>query len=147
MATIIVLNFFIVQGLYSQHFIFYVSHSWAQEARVLRYTGLKRYARDKHSSLLGPIVFYVENEVFWIQWVVVLEVVNGKKVEAPKFCRFPVSESGRPRCRQGFIAFFLSLECWSCLLGPVLLNFLRQYILPCHNKLECLPLSVTSTVI
>ncbi len=43
--------------------------------------------------------------------VVVLEEVNGKKVEVPKFCRFPVSESGRPRCRQGFIAFFLSLEC------------------------------------
>jgi hypothetical protein len=30
----------------------------AQEARVLRYTGLKRLARDKHSSLPGPFVSY-----------------------------------------------------------------------------------------
>ncbi len=39
-------------GWYSQHFI----HKWAQQARVLHYTRLKRLSSDKHSSLLGPYV-------------------------------------------------------------------------------------------
>jgi hypothetical protein len=32
-------------------------------SRVLHYTWLKRLARDKHSSLLGPFVSYEETEV------------------------------------------------------------------------------------
>ncbi len=38
------------QGLYSQHFIFFVTYEFAQEARALHYTRLERIARDKHSS-------------------------------------------------------------------------------------------------
>ncbi len=50
-------------GSYSQHFIFFVTCEWVQQARVLQYTRLERLARDKHSSLLGPFVSYEENGV------------------------------------------------------------------------------------
>jgi hypothetical protein len=44
--------------------IFLVTFEWAQEARMLQYTRFKRWAKDKHSSLLGPIVSYEEDKVF-----------------------------------------------------------------------------------
>jgi hypothetical protein len=55
------------QGPYSQHVIFSASNKWAQLAIVLHYTWLKRLARDKHSSLLGPFVIYKENKVLRIR--------------------------------------------------------------------------------
>jgi hypothetical protein len=45
------------QGIYSQHFISFVTYQWSHEARVLHYTRLDRLARDKHSSLLVPFKF------------------------------------------------------------------------------------------
>ncbi len=50
------------QGAYSQHFIFFITCHWTKLARVLHYTRLERLAWDKHSSLLGPLVSYEENE-------------------------------------------------------------------------------------
>ncbi len=49
---------------YPRVHIFIVTFEWAQEATVLQYTRLERRARDKHSSLLGPIVSYEEDKVF-----------------------------------------------------------------------------------
>ncbi len=37
----------------------------ATSVRVWNYTGFEKLAKDKHSSLLGPFIFYEENEVFW----------------------------------------------------------------------------------
>jgi hypothetical protein len=45
-------------GPYSQHFIFFVTYEWAEQARVLYCTKLEGLARDKHSSKLGPFVGY-----------------------------------------------------------------------------------------
>jgi hypothetical protein len=42
---------------------FFVTCKCAQYARLLHYTELKRLARAKHSSLLGPFISYKENEV------------------------------------------------------------------------------------
>jgi len=39
-------------------FIFIVPYEWAQEAEVLHYTKLERFARDKPSILLFPFVKY-----------------------------------------------------------------------------------------
>jgi hypothetical protein len=47
-------------GPYSQHFIFSVTNEWAQY-----YTCLEKLASEKHSSLLGQLVSYRKNEVFW----------------------------------------------------------------------------------
>ncbi len=44
----------------SQHFIFFVTHKKAQQARVLQYTWLEKFTRDKHFSLLGSFVSYGE---------------------------------------------------------------------------------------
>ncbi len=52
-------------GLYSQHFIFFVTYEWTKKARMLHYAGLESLARDKYSSLLGPFVSYEENDVLW----------------------------------------------------------------------------------
>jgi hypothetical protein len=41
------------QEPYSQHFIFFLTYEWAQEAGVLRNFRLERLAGDKPSSLLG----------------------------------------------------------------------------------------------
>jgi hypothetical protein len=49
--------------LYSQHFIFFVTYEWAQNARVLHLTRLETLIRDKHSSLLGSFLNILENEV------------------------------------------------------------------------------------
>jgi hypothetical protein len=49
-------------GLYSQHFIFYVSYKWAQEASV-PLNQAEKLSRDKHISFLGPSLSYKENEV------------------------------------------------------------------------------------
>ncbi len=55
------------QGQYSQYFILFVTNECtAQSARVvLHYTRLESSARDKHSSLFGPVVSSEENEVLW----------------------------------------------------------------------------------
>ncbi len=38
-------------------------YEWAKCARVLHYTVMESLARDKHSSLLGPLLSYEGNEV------------------------------------------------------------------------------------
>jgi hypothetical protein len=57
------LYIFKLQGLYSQHFIFTVTYEWAKETRMIHYIWLEGVAKDKDSSLLGPLVSYEENEV------------------------------------------------------------------------------------
>ncbi len=54
------------QGLYSQHFIFFVTYELAQWARLLHKNKLERLAGDKHSDLLGFLARCEENEVLWI---------------------------------------------------------------------------------
>ncbi len=54
-------------GLNSQHFILYVTYEWAQETRMLHYIWLGGVAKDKHVSLLGPLVICEENKLLWIQ--------------------------------------------------------------------------------
>ncbi len=51
------------QGLCSQHFIFFTTYEWAQQAKVLYYNRLERLARDKHFNLLGLFLSCEENEV------------------------------------------------------------------------------------
>jgi hypothetical protein len=41
-----------------KHFIFLVTYKWAQQARVLYYTGLETLARKKLTSLLDPFISY-----------------------------------------------------------------------------------------
>jgi hypothetical protein len=48
-------------GTYSQHFIFFVTYDWAQQARMLDYTWLEKLARDEHSSFLGPFISFEES--------------------------------------------------------------------------------------
>jgi hypothetical protein len=43
--------------------IFCVKYEWAQQARVLHNRKLERFAMYKHTSLLGLLVNYKENEV------------------------------------------------------------------------------------
>ncbi len=52
---------------------FFATYKWAQWDRVLHYTRLKRFARDKHSSLSGPFISYEENEVLWMQLLVQIQ--------------------------------------------------------------------------
>jgi hypothetical protein len=52
-----------VLGPQSKPFIFFLNSKWAQKARVLNYTVLRKFTNYKYSSLLGPIVSYEENEV------------------------------------------------------------------------------------
>ncbi len=52
--------------VYSQHFIFFITLELVQKASVLHCTWLEKFARDKHSSLLGPLIYYKENKVSWI---------------------------------------------------------------------------------
>ncbi len=42
---------------------FLLSCKWAQYVRTLHYSGVERPTRDKHSSFLGPLLSYEENEV------------------------------------------------------------------------------------
>ncbi len=49
----------------SQHFIFFVTHEWAQKPTVLHHTWSQSYANKKSFSLLGPLVNYKENEVLF----------------------------------------------------------------------------------
>ncbi len=58
-----------LQWPYTQHFIFFVTFKYTQQVRVLLYTRLKKFARDKHSSLLRPFMSYEENIVLsiWLQ--------------------------------------------------------------------------------
>ncbi len=55
-----------VPGVAFTTLIFYVTYEWAQRARVLHYTRLKILAKDKNSSLFGPFISYIENEVLCI---------------------------------------------------------------------------------
>ncbi len=41
----------------------FITYEWAQQAGVLHYTRLEMLARDKHSSLFGPFISYIETEV------------------------------------------------------------------------------------
>jgi len=45
-------------GTMKKGFFFIVPYEWAQEAEVLHYTKLERFARDKPSILLFPFVKY-----------------------------------------------------------------------------------------
>jgi hypothetical protein len=49
-------------GLYSQHFIFFVTYKWAQLASVLNNFRMEWLATDKRPNLLNPFVSYEENE-------------------------------------------------------------------------------------
>ncbi len=49
------------QGPYSQHYIFCITYECPTNI-VLLYTSLERPATDKHSSLLGPVMSYEEND-------------------------------------------------------------------------------------
>ncbi len=40
---------------------FLVIYEWAQQARMLDYTGSEKLASDKHSSLLGACISIKEN--------------------------------------------------------------------------------------
>ncbi len=44
-----------VEGLYSQLLIFFVTYERAEEARVLDYTRLERFSSNKHSFFIGTI--------------------------------------------------------------------------------------------
>ncbi len=44
------------QHLYLQNLVFFINQELVKKVRVLNYTQLERLARDKHSSLLVPIV-------------------------------------------------------------------------------------------
>jgi hypothetical protein len=41
---------------YSQHFIFFLTYEYFQQARVLDYTRPEKLTSDKHSNLLRPFV-------------------------------------------------------------------------------------------
>jgi len=49
-------------GLYSQHFIFFITYKGAQKARALHYNRLERLTGDRPSGLLGPLISYEDNE-------------------------------------------------------------------------------------
>jgi hypothetical protein len=51
-----------IQGPYSQHFLFFVANKGSNKL-VIHYPRLERLVGDKHSSLLGPLERYEENEV------------------------------------------------------------------------------------
>ncbi len=53
-----------LQGTYFQHFLFFSSYEYFQQARVLYYTRPKKLASDKQSNLLDPFVSYEQNNVF-----------------------------------------------------------------------------------
>jgi hypothetical protein len=54
------------QGMYSQHFIFFITYKLAQ-SRVLDHNRLDMRVWDKHSSLFDSFVSYKENEVMWMR--------------------------------------------------------------------------------
>ncbi len=59
-------------GFNLQHFIFSVTYECVQEIRMIHYIWLEGVAKDKDSSLLGPLVSYEENEMLWrnsIGWI------------------------------------------------------------------------------
>jgi hypothetical protein len=47
---------------YSRHFIFFIAYEWAQLGRVLHCCRQEKFAWVRHTSLLGPLVNYEENE-------------------------------------------------------------------------------------
>jgi hypothetical protein len=48
---------------YSQHYIFFVTYKWTQEARALHLARLEKLGCEEQSSLLGPFTGYKEIEV------------------------------------------------------------------------------------
>jgi hypothetical protein len=46
---------------YSQHFIFFTTLEWVQQARALHNIRAERLSMDKYSKLLYPFVSYEEN--------------------------------------------------------------------------------------
>jgi hypothetical protein len=50
------------KGPYSQHLIFFVMYEWGVYAGVFHYTRLKKLAREKYYSFLGPFVSFKENK-------------------------------------------------------------------------------------
>ncbi len=56
-----------LQGLYSQHFIFFVTYKWAQKACIFVLGKPFHITVIQHSNLLSLVVCNVENEVLWIQ--------------------------------------------------------------------------------
>jgi hypothetical protein len=44
--------------------MFFVTYKWGKLITVIYYTTLKRFVRNKHSSLMGPFTSFEENEVF-----------------------------------------------------------------------------------
>jgi hypothetical protein len=52
-----------VQGLYSQHFIFFVTYKLAQKARAFLPGKPFQASVTKHSSYLCPFLSYEENEL------------------------------------------------------------------------------------
>ncbi len=53
----------------SQHFIFFITYKWAQQARELHYNRVKDLPVDKHSCLFRAFISYEQNEVLWISLV------------------------------------------------------------------------------
>jgi hypothetical protein len=53
----------IIQGPYSQHYIFFVTYESAQKAKRLLNIRLQRLSKVKHSKLLVQFVSYEEKEV------------------------------------------------------------------------------------
>jgi hypothetical protein len=43
------------------HFIFFKIYEWAQYAREFNDTKVERLVKDKHPSLLGPLISFEEN--------------------------------------------------------------------------------------
>jgi hypothetical protein len=54
------------QGLYSHHFIFFITYKWAQYTTVVQYNRLERLARDKYSTSLGLFLSYEETKVLGV---------------------------------------------------------------------------------
>ncbi len=50
-------------GPYSQHFIVFLMYNVPNKLECYFNTRLERLHRDKHFSLLGPFISYIENEV------------------------------------------------------------------------------------
>jgi hypothetical protein len=52
-------------GLYSQHFIFFVTYEWAQKAGV-KLPSVGKVCQGQTLLLIGPFVSYKDNEVLLI---------------------------------------------------------------------------------
>jgi hypothetical protein len=55
-----------LQGPYSQHYIFFATYKWTQEAGALHHARLERLGSEEQSSLLCPFTGNKEIEVLLI---------------------------------------------------------------------------------